>query len=169
MHAQTYPRSTHAEFRRIADANPQSRVEIDAAGTITVTPPAGAMSGHRNARLTSVITAWADAHGYIAFDSSTGFALSDGSIFQPDAAVVAKDAWNALAPEQREAFLTIPPVIAIELASQSDRAVLLKAKLRRFRATGTAFVALIDPYHRSVWTDGTRPAEFDIDLEAFLT
>jgi Uma2 family endonuclease len=169
MHVQTIPRSNHDDFRRICAANPLARVEIDAAGTITVTPPAGAMSGHRNARLTQAMTTWADAHGFVAFDSSAGFALPDGSIFQPDAAVVARTSWEALTSEQREDFLPIPPVIAIELASRSDRPNILKAKLRRFRTAGSLFVALIDPYRNNVWTDGARPADFTVDLEAFLT
>lgn len=169
MHARTYPRSNHDDFRRICDANPEARVEIDAAGTITVTPPAGGMSGHRNALLTQAITAWAQAHGYISFDSSAGFALPGGSIFQPDAAVIPIASWNALTPEQREEFLPIPPTIAIELASLSDRPNTLKAKLRHFRVAGTQFVALIDPYRKSIWTDGVRPTDFTVDLEPFLT
>jgi Uma2 family endonuclease len=168
LYVQTYPRSTHDDFRRIADANPSARVEIDALGTITVTPPAGAASGHRNARLTHAMLAWADTHDYIAFDSSTGFALADGSILSPDAAVVSLANWNALTEEQREAFLTIVPEVAIELASKSDRPNELKAKLLQFRAGGTAFVALIDPYRSTVWTDGTPPIDFTVDLESFL-
>jgi Uma2 family endonuclease len=169
MHAQTYPRSSHDDFRRIAFANPDARVEIDAAGTITVTPPTGAMSGHRNARLTHAIAAWAETHDFVAFDSSAGFALPDGSIFQPDAAVVSTASWDALTSSQREAYLTIPPVIAIELASQSDRPSALKAKLRHFRAAGTQFVALIEPYRQIIWLDGEPPTGFDVDLKSFLT
>jgi Uma2 family endonuclease len=169
MHAQTYPRSTHDDFCRIADANPNARVEIDAAGTITVTPPAGAASGHRNARLTQALANWAETHGYIAFDSSAGFAFADGSILQPDGAIVSLANWEALTVAQREAFLPIAPEVAVELASQSDRPNELKAKLRHFRAVGTAFVVLIDPYRKTIWTDGAPPAGFSIDLESFLT
>ena len=168
MHAQTYPRSTHDDFHRIAAANPNARVEIDAAGTITVTPPAGAASGHRNARLTHLLVNWAEAHGYIAFDSSAGFAFADGSIFQPDGALVSAAHWEALTVAQREAFLPIAPEVAIELASQSDRPAALRAKLRHFRAAGTAFVILIDPYRKAIWTDGTPPTAFSIDLESLL-
>ena len=169
MHAQTYPRSTHDDFRRIAGANPDARVEIDAAGTITVTPPAGAASGHRNARLTHALLIWAEAHGYIAFDSSTGFALADGSILSPDAAIVSLANWNALSDEQREAFLPVEPAVAIELVSPSDRPNELMAKLLHFRTAGTVFVVLIDPYRKTIWTDGTPPADFSLDLESFLT
>jgi Uma2 family endonuclease len=169
MRAQTYPRSTHDDFRRIADANPVARVEIDAAGTVTVTPPAGAASGHRNARLTQLLANWSEGHGYIAFDSSAGFAFADGSILQPDGAIVSRANWEALSDAQREAFLPIAPEVAIELASQSDRPAALKAKLRHFRAAGTAFVILIDPYRKTIWSEGTPPTGFSIDLESLLT
>ncbi len=119
MHAQTYPRSTHDDFYRIADENPNARVEIDGAGTITVTPPAGAASGHRNARLTQALVTWADANGYIAFDSSAGFAFADGSIFQPDGAIVSLARWEALTEAQREAFLPIAPPAGFTLDLES--------------------------------------------------
>ena len=166
---QTYPRSTRDDFLRIVEEYPDARVEIDAAGTITVTPPAGAASSNRNARLTRAMVDWADACGYVAFDSSAGFALADGSIFSPDATAVSRAEWNALTDVQREAFLTLVPVVAIELASQSDRPNALRAKLLHFRAAGTAFVVLIDPYRKTIWTDGTPPAGFSIDLASFLT
>lgn len=41
--------------------------------------------------------------------------------------------------------------------------------MRLFRNAGTAFVAVIDPYHKDVWSDGTPPSGFGIDLASFLT
>ena len=168
MRAQTYPRSTRDDFRRIVSANPNAQVEIDAAGTITVTPPAGATSGHRNAQLTHALWEWAEAHDYVAFDSSTGFALADGSILSPDAAIVSRTNWDALTGEQRETFLPLAPAVAIELVSPSDRPNELRAKLLHFRAAGAVFVALIDPYRKTIWTDGSPPFGFSIDLESLL-
>jgi Uma2 family endonuclease len=169
LDAQTYPRSTHDDFLRIVEQYPDARVEIDAAGTITVTPAAGAASSNRNARLTRAMLDWAEACGYVTFDSSAGFALPDGSIFSPDASAVSRTKWNALTDVQREAFLTLVPVVAIELASPSDRPSELKAKMRLFRNAGTAFVAVIDPYRKNVWSDGEPPPGFCIDLASFLT
>jgi Uma2 family endonuclease len=169
LDVQTYPRSTHDDFLRIVEQYPDARVEIDAAGTITVTPPAGAASSNRNARLTHAMLDWADACGYVAFDSSAGFALPDGSIFSPDATVLSRTQWNALTDVQREAFLTLVPVVAIELASPSDRPSDLKTKMQQFRNAGTAFVAVIDSYRKDVWSAGTPPSGFCIDLTSFLT
>jgi hypothetical protein len=38
----------------------------------------------------------------------------------------------------------------------------------RFRSFGTAFVAVIDPFRGTVWTDGQAPPSFDVDLTEFL-
>jgi hypothetical protein len=44
-----------------------------------------------------------------------------------------------------------------------------QAKLRHFRAAGTQFVALIDPYRKIIWVDGEPPNGFDVDFKLFLT
>jgi len=42
--------------------------------------------------------------GWLAFDSSTGFRLPDGSVLSPDASLVDLERWQALSAEERRGF-----------------------------------------------------------------
>ncbi len=161
--------ATKDDLIRVADANPGVRVELDADGELLMSPPAGSESARRNGRLTRRICEWADDHPYVAFDSSAGFTLPDGSIRSPDASLVAVGMWDALSQSERETFARLVPDVAIELVSPSDRPSDLRAKLAAFRSFGTSFVALIDPYRNELWTDGAPPEDFTVDLTEFLT
>jgi Uma2 family endonuclease len=153
---------------RVSDANPGWKVELDADGTLLMSPPAGMASSRRNLLLSIMINAWAEEHDYIGFDSSAGFELPDKSVRSPDAALVPRADWQALSNDDREAFGPIVPAIAVELASKTDRAARLQAKLRRMRELGTTYVVLIDPYRRKVWTDGDRPPDFPEDFSSLF-
>ena len=153
---------------RISADNPGWRFERAANGELIVTPPAGAKTSARNARLTSMIFAWAGSHGYVAFDSSGGFRLSDTSVVGPDAALITDEAWAALTDKQRESFYPGAPTVAIELCSYIDNPNELRAKLERIRKAGASYVVLIDPYRGTIWSDGTSPADFDIDFGELL-
>lgn len=111
---------------------------------------------------------WAESHGYVAFDSNGGFRLSDTSVVGPDAALVSKASWEQLSVKQRERFFPGAPEVAVELCSDSDDPNALKSKLERIRAAGASYVALIDPYRRTIWTDGKPPCGFDVDFQKLL-
>lgn len=153
---------------RISADNPGWRFERAANGELIVTPPAGSKTSARNARLTSMIFEWADSHGFIAFDSSGGFRLSDTSVVGPDAALVTKAAWAELTDDQREGFYPGAPALAVELCSSTDNPRELRAKLERIRKAGASYVVLIDPYRGVIWTDGVPPAGFELDLSQLL-
>ncbi|MEB3194011.1 MAG: Uma2 family endonuclease [Cyanobacteriota bacterium] len=58
------------------------------------------------------LLAWADGPGagaWIAFDSSTGFRLADGSVLSPDLLLLRRERWQALSPEQRRGFPPLCP------------------------------------------------------------
>jgi len=153
---------------RIASQNPGWRVERDADGSLTMAPPTGAASSKRNARLTHMMFQWAQRHGYVAFDSNGGFRLADTSVVSPDASLVTKAAWDRLSDGERERFFPGPPLVALELCSDSDNPSELRAKLVRLRHAGTAYAVLIDPYRNEIWTDGEPPDGFDLDFAALL-
>lgn len=153
---------------RISSQNPGWRVERTADGIVTMTPPAGAASSNRNARLTHMFFEWAQAHGYVAFDSSGGFRLPDTSVVGPDASLVTKDAWEKLDADQRERFFPGPPAVAAELCSDTDDPKELREKLERIRRAGAAYVVLIDPYRKTIWTDGMPPSGFDLNFRPLL-
>lgn len=133
-----------------------------------MTPPAGMETSKRNALLTHMVFEWAELHCYVAFDSNGGFRLPDTSIVAPDAALLSHDSWASLTAKEREGFFPGAPAVAVELCSYSDTPSLLQAKLERMRRAGTAYVILVDPYRRSVWTDGTPPEDFDLDFQQLL-
>jgi len=161
-------RASKDDLIRVADANPGWKVELDADGTLLMSPPAGLGSSRRNVLLTVMISAWAEEHEYVAFDSSAGFELPDKSVRSPDASLVRRADWTALSAAQRETFGPIVPAIAVEVASKTDRPARLQAKLLRMRELGTEYAVLIDPYRREVWTDGDRPPGFPEDFSALF-
>jgi len=124
---------------RISAQNPGWRVERLADGVLTMTPPTGAASSKRNSRLTRMIDEWAEAHGYVAFDSNGGFRLPDTSVVGPDASLVTQESWEKLTAKQRERFFPGAPAVAIELCSDSDSPVELRAKLESIRRAGASY------------------------------
>jgi Uma2 family endonuclease len=156
--------ATDDDVMRISSENPGWRVERTADGVLTMTPPTGAASSKRNSRLTRMIDEWAEEHGYVAFDSNGGFRLPDTSVVGPDAALVTQASWEMLSEKERERFFPGAPLVAIELASDSDNPNELRAKLERIRRAGASYVVLVDPYRAAIWTDGVAPAGFDLDF-----
>ena len=153
---------------RISSDNPGWQFERGPNGELIVTPPTGAATGMRNARLTHMVFEWAEEHGYVAFDSNCGFRLPDTSVVAPDASLVPNEAWEKLTAKQRERFFPGAPAVAIELVSDSDNLNELRAKLERIRQAGASYVVLIDPYRNTLWTDGVPPVGFDVDFGQLL-
>jgi Uma2 family endonuclease len=53
---------------------------------------------------------WADQQGgWKVCGSSSGFRLSDGSVFSPVASVICLDRWQALSPEERRGLASLCP------------------------------------------------------------
>jgi Uma2 family endonuclease len=161
-------RVTDDELTRVSLANPGWTVERDADGTVHMSPPNGGKSSRRNFRLLIWLEEWAQAHGFVGFDSSGGFKFPDTSVLSPDAAFIRAADWNRLSPDEQEGFVRVPPVVAVELVSQSDRPDDLRKKLLRMRGYGVEHVVLIDPYRRDVWSDGEPPPGFPIDFTPFF-
>jgi Uma2 family endonuclease len=153
---------------RISAENPGWRIEREANGELTMTPPTGAATAARNAALTSMLVEWAKEHGFVAFDSNGGFRLPDSSVVAPDGSLVSNEAWARLTAKQRENFFPGAPAVAVELCSQTDNPADLRAKLGRLRQAGTSYVVLVDPYRGAIWTDGVALEAFDLDFEQLL-
>src|SRR5271163_2690574 len=91
------------ELMRFCAANESLRVEREPNGEILVMTPAGSKTGKINMRVSRLLDEWAEADGRgVAFDSSTGFTLPDGSMRNPDAAWLLAGRWNALSDEDQE-------------------------------------------------------------------
>jgi len=82
-------RLTPEEFATVCAANPEAVLELAADGSLIPMAPTGSETGSRRGELFFQIKAWARANaGWMAFDSSTGFRLPDGSLLSPDASLV---------------------------------------------------------------------------------
>ena len=161
--------ATDDDVMRLSAGNPGWRIERGPTGVLTMTPPAGAATGKRNARLTRMFDEWAETHGYVAFDSSAGFRLPDTSIVEPDACLVTQESWDKLSANEQERLFPGAPEVAVELCSVSDNPTELREKLERIRKAGASYVVLIDPYRGEIWTDGIPPADFNIDFNSLLS
>lgn len=104
-----------------------------------------------------MVDEWAEAHGYVSFDSNGGFRLPDTSVVAPDASLVTQASWDKLTAKQRERFFPGAPVVAVELCSDSDNPNDLRAKLERIRQAGASYVILIDPIAAKFGRTELRP------------
>lgn len=142
---------TRAQYRAFCAANPDLRVELSAEGDLIMMAPAYSRSGSQNQELARQLGNWAIADGTgIAFDSSTGFDLPNGSNRSPDAAWVTRARLEALTEEERDEYLALCPDFVAEIRSKNDRLPPLEAKMQEFLANGARLGWLIDPLERRV-------------------
>jgi Uma2 family endonuclease len=140
-------------------------LELAADGHLIAMTPTGGETGARNLRLGQRLLLWADGAGdgaWIAFDSSTGFRLPDGSVLSPDASLLRLERWQAMSPEQRRGFPPLCPDLVIELASPSDEGprgvTALRRKMDQYQANGARLGWLLLPEERAVeiWREGQQ-------------
>ncbi|MGD1900813.1 MAG: Uma2 family endonuclease [Geitlerinemataceae cyanobacterium] len=143
---------TPEQFVAIAAHNRDIRLERAATGELTVNPPTGGETGHRNSKLGLVLGIWWSNAGEpgLTFDSSTGFTLPNGAVFSPDASWVSAERWESLTQQQRDTFPPICPDFAIELRSKSDTLKPLQTKMREYIINGTRLGWLLDPQNKTV-------------------
>jgi Uma2 family endonuclease len=145
IHVSTRRGVTRAEYSAFCAANRDLRIERSAERELIVRPPAHSRSGNQNIQLTSQLYVWAIRNSTgVAFDSSAGFDLPDGSNRSPDASWILKSRIETLRPEQREEY-------------RSDKLRDLQAKMKEYLACGARLGWLIDPLERKVWV--YRPGE----------
>jgi len=155
---------TPEQFAQVCAANPEAVLELSADGQLITMTPTGSETGSRNSRLVMRLQLWADrAGGWKVFDSSTGFALPDGSVLSPDAALIELERWQALSTEQRRGFAPLCPDLVVELASPSDQgprgAAALRDKMARYQANGARLGWLLLPDEQAVevWAGSGQP------------
>jgi Uma2 family endonuclease len=155
---------TDADLLRISRDNPGWHVElIDGA---VVMSPTSTDGGRRSAELLLILGLWGKSHGYVAFDSSTGFRVGEKTVLSPDTALMRRERWDALTPEERENFTEERVDVVVELVSKSDAPAQIRTKCERWRREGVAFVLMIDPYRKHVESWGEAPEGFPRDWSA---
>ena len=149
----------------MCQANLEAVLELAADGQLISIIPTGGETGARCLRLGQRLLLWADGPGagaWIAFDSSTGFRLADGSVLSPDGSLMRLERWQALTPAQRRGFPPLCPDLVVELASPSDEGprgiTALRHKMDIYQANGASLGWLLFPHERAVeiWRGGQR-------------
>lgn len=140
------------QFAQLCRDNRDLRLELTSKGELIIMPPTGSRTGFRSAKIIQRLANWAedDRHG-LAFDSSTGFTLPDGSKRSPDASWVRRERWDALTKKEQDGFAPIAPDFVIELWSPSDSWNLLQQKMLDYLNNGVRLAWLIDPEQRRVY------------------
>ncbi|HAT15012.1 MAG TPA: hypothetical protein DCS91_16830 [Microcoleaceae bacterium UBA11344] len=143
---------TDEQFFQLCQENRDLRFERTANGELIIMSPTGSETGRRNSELSFQLQFWSrqNKHLGLAFDSSTGFKLPDGSDISPDAAWVRRDRWDALTAEQKEKFAPICPDFVVELRSASDSLEKLRAKMKVYIKNGAKLGWLLDRKNRQV-------------------
>lgn len=143
---------TDEQFFQLCTDNRDLRFERTASGGLIIMPPTGSETGRRNSDLNYQLQSWSrqNKHLGVAFDSSTGFKLPDGTDISPDAAWVRRDRWDALTPEQKEKFAPLCPDFVVELRSTTDSLEKLRAKMKVYVKNGARLGWLLDRKNRKV-------------------
>ncbi|MEG4025445.1 Uma2 family endonuclease [Microcoleus sp. S13C4] len=143
---------TDEQFFQLCIDNRDLRFERTASGGLIIMPPTGSETGRRNSDLNYQLQSWSrqNKHLGVAFDSSTGFKLPDGTDISPDAAWIRRDRWDALTPEEKEKFAPICPDFVVELRSTTDSLEKLRAKMKVYVKNGARLGWLIDGKNRKV-------------------
>ena len=141
--------------------NPGFRFEFVTGETLVT--PAGGRSGLRNAKLHLELGAWAEAHGFQAFGSSTGFVFGDLKV-SPDEALLRAGRFSALSEDDQEKLVPLAPDVAVEILPKSQQHGKeregVHAKCDAMARPGVGYVVLLDPFAKTVHEWGTQPASF---------
>lgn len=156
-------RLSDEDLLKICAANPELRIEQNAAGQLEIMPPSGASSSARNVDVVGALRDWnRNRSEGVVFESSAGFRLPNGAMRAPDAAWVRLDRWSALSAHQQESFAPVVPDFLVEIRSQSDSIRQLDAKMQEWIENGCRLAWLIDPYERTAYvyrSDGSRTTQ----------
>ncbi|MCL6647158.1 MAG: Uma2 family endonuclease [Chloroflexi bacterium] len=156
-------RVSDEELLLLAERNPGYQFERSAKGELVVSPTGGE-SGRRSVAVAGQLWVWNRRTGLgVAFGSSTGFDLPDGSCLSPDASWVSRGRWEELSPDERKGFAPLCPDAVFEVRSPSNTPAELRAKMRAYLANGARLAVLIDPESRTVevWRPGREPERYE--------
>jgi len=143
---------TDEEFFLFCQENKELKLERTKNGNIVVMTPAGSETGNRNSEIITDLNNWNRQTNYgRVFDSSSGFTLPDGSVFSPDASIIAHQRWEQLTKEERKKFAPICPEFIVELRSDTDQLRVLQTKMQNWLDNGVKLGWLIDPANEQVF------------------
>ncbi len=142
---------TDEQFEQVVLCNKELRLELTRDGELVIMSPTGGETGNRNFDLLGQLWFWNRQNNLgKAFDSSTGFKLSNGATRSPDASWVKMERWDALTSSQRNKFLPLCPDFVVELVSESDDLEDTQAKMQEYIENGLRLGWLINPKKKQV-------------------
>lgn len=162
-------RLSDEDLMKVCAANPDLRIEQNAAGQLEIMSPAGASSSARGVKFITALEIWnRERDEGIVFDSSAGFRLPNGALRAPDAAWLRRNRWEQFTAKQREEFTHVVPDFLVEIRSRSDRLRYLRGKMAEWMENGCRLAWLVDPRKRAVHiyrTDGrVESVGFNVEL-----
>ncbi len=159
--------ATKRDLEIVSEANPGWQIELEADGTLVMSPT-GTIGGARSAAVLVQLATWNAGRGLV-FDSDTGFEMPDKAVLCPDAAWISNERWAQLTPQQREGYAPVVPDVVVEIVSKSDRQANVRRKAARYIDYGARYVVVIDPYARESFEFGARPDDLTLDVEAIYS
>jgi Uma2 family endonuclease len=147
-------RMTPEEFAALPDDD--QRYEY-IQGEVRAMSPAGGRHGRIGIRIASLL----DAHLYPdeghVYDSSTGYRLPNGDVLSPDVSVILA----GRLPDEVEpiGFIEIPPELAVEIISPSDRYADVLEKVQIYLNWGVSAVWVVEPEQRQIMVHTTQQIE----------
>ncbi|MEM1168760.1 MAG: Uma2 family endonuclease [Cyanobacteria bacterium P01_H01_bin.35] len=142
---------THEQFLELAQVNRDLQLERTATGELIIMAPTGSDTGRQNLGIEALLWLWNRRTKLgVAFNSSSGFHLPNGSDRSPDAAWVKQERWDALTREQQETFAPLCPDFVVELRSKNDTILELQKKMKEYQSNGARLGWLIDSKNRKV-------------------
>lgn len=136
---------TDDELVAFSTANPDLFVERDEQGQLFINmTPTFALSSSNNSELIGELIIWNRRRkaGKV-LESNGGFFLSDSSMRVPDVAWIRIERWNALSMSEKKSFPYLVPDFIIELKSETDSLMDLKAKMQKWIDNGVRLGWLI--------------------------
>lgn len=134
------------DLMKISSANPDLRIERNAAGQLEILSPSGLSSSACGGKILGALAAWNERQGDgIIIPASGGFRLPNGAVRAADVAWVRRSDWDALAPNVRDGFAPLVPVFVVEVRSPSDRLRALQAKMAEWIQNGCRLAWMVDP------------------------
>ncbi|MGK7959729.1 Uma2 family endonuclease [Crocosphaera sp.] len=144
-------RISETDLEKLCQENPEARLETNSEGQLIIMSPTGSETGKFNISLAAQVWNWNNQTKLgVAFDSSTGFKLSNGAVRSPDVSWLSLAKWKGLSKQQQRKFASIAPDFVIELMSPTDELNELQNKMKEYMNCGVQLGWLINPDQKQV-------------------
>lgn len=151
---------------KLCAANPDLRIERNAAGQLEITVSTGFLSDARAMKIAIELGNWNGVHGEpgLVLGGTAGFFLPNRAMRVPDAAWISLNTWKAISAAELEKFVHLVPEFVVEVRSASDRLPALQSKMKEWIQNGCRLGWMIDPVQKEA---GIYRADGSIETVSF--